>query len=265
MNVYKGPYLEIKFEEENQRFINYWKSTPNNIEEFKSELLVYLSCLEKFNPIQIIWLQQNFKHQIDDETKIWVEINILRPRFEKGYIKIDKEGYHPIAFVVGQDVLSHMEVMGVFDEPNPSVFKPKHFATEQEARDWLNHKLIDLKAEPKNKTSTEIAYKGLDEDGNAIIEIKKSATDIANTIKSFKRALEENDFIKSNVEKYASLTKREKEVLKLLSKGGKQKEIAEELFISTHTLREHWKKIKQKLDVQNTNELIKYSIAFQSK
>ncbi|WP_420851002.1 response regulator transcription factor [Polaribacter marinus] len=62
-----------------------------------------------------------------------------------------------------------------------------------------------------------------------------------------------------------SLTKREKEVLKYLSKGEKQKEIAEKLFISTHTLREHWKKIKRKLEVQTTNELIKYCNAFQSK
>jgi DNA-binding CsgD family transcriptional regulator len=263
MKVYQGPYLEIDIEEDNQRFINFWKSTPETIDQFKSELLSYLKCLEKYNPIQIIWLQQNFKHQIDDETKIWVEINILRPRYKEGFIKVDKEGYHPIAFVVGQDVLSHMEVMGVFDEPNPSVFKPKHFATEQDARDWLNKKLNTRKIE--SNTETEIFYKGLDADGNAIIEIRKPASEIANTIKSFKRALEENDFLKSNVEKYSSLTKREKEVLKLMSKGGKQKEIADELFISTHTLREHWKKIKQKLDVQTTNELIKYSIAFQSK
>lgn len=262
MNVYKGPFLEIEVEEENQRFINFWKTTPNNIEEFKSELLNYLSCLEKYNPVQIIWLQQKFTLQIDNETKIWVEENILKPRFKAGFIKLHKDGFHPIVFVVGQDVLSHMKVMGVFDAPNPSVFKAKHVATEQEARDWLNYKQA---SKPKDDAITEISYKGLDSEGYAIIEVKKSASNITETLKSFRDIFEESDFIKSNVEKYSSLTKREKEVLLLLSKGGKHKEIAEKLFISTHTLREHWKNIKRKLDVQTTNELIKYCNAFQVK
>ena len=74
MNVYKGPYLEIEFEEENERFINFWKSTPSDIEGFKSELLNYLSCLEKFNPIQIIWLQQNFKHQKSDVHNVYLHV-----------------------------------------------------------------------------------------------------------------------------------------------------------------------------------------------
>lgn len=259
MIIYQGEYLNVALEKENERFINNWKSTPINTDLFKSELLNYLKCLEKHNPIQIIWLQQNFTHQIDDETKLWVEENILKPRFEVGHVKLDQEGYHPIAFVVGQDVLSHMEVMGVFDAPNPSVFKPKHFATEQEARDWLDNK---IKNKPKDDIITEVSYKGLDADGNAIIEVKKSASNINDTIKSIKNLLEENEFIKSNIKKYCSLTKREKEVLSLLSKGKKQKEVAEELFISTHTLREHWKKIKQKLEVNSTNELVKYHNAF---
>lgn len=262
MIIYDGPFLTITFEKENERFINFWKSTPTDLSEFKSELLIYLSCLEKFNPVQIIWLQQNFKHQIDNETKLWVEENILKPRFEAGFVKIFKDGFHPITFVVGQDVLSHMEVMGVFDAPNPSVFKPKHFATEQDARDWLDS---GITIKPKKDATTEILYKGLDKDGKAIIELKKPASDITNTIKSFKSILDENAFIKLNVEKYSTLTKREKEVLNFLSKGEKQNETAEKLFISTHTLREHWKKIKRKLDVQTTNELIEYKNAFQSK
>ncbi|MCI2228674.1 hypothetical protein MC378_05805 [Polaribacter sp. MSW13] len=166
MKVYQGEYLSIAFEEENNRFINFWNSTPKDLASFKNELLNYLESLKKFNPTQIIWLQQNFTHQIDNSTKLWVEENILKPRFKAGYVKVDKDGFHPIAFVVGKDVLSHMEVMGVFDEPNPSVFKPKHFATEQDARNWLDHK---LELAPQKNLKTEILYKGLDANGKAII------------------------------------------------------------------------------------------------
>lgn len=74
MNIYDGPYLNVKFEKENNRFINSWTiPPPSRNEGFKSELLQYRKALEKVNPIQIIWLQQNFTFKIDDETKLWVE------------------------------------------------------------------------------------------------------------------------------------------------------------------------------------------------
>ncbi|MCK0158229.1 hypothetical protein MWU65_13625, partial [Cellulophaga sp. F20128] len=190
MIVYSGHHLNVKFEKENILFINSWKKPPETTEIFKSELLEYRKALEKINPTQIIWLQQNFTFKIDDETKLWVEINILKPRFDAGFVIADKDGFHPIAFVVGQDVLSHMEVMGVFNEPSPSVFNPKHFANEQGARDWLNKEFsLPLKEAKK----TELIYKGLNDEGDAIIEFRSSPTDIENTIKSFKTILEEND------------------------------------------------------------------------
>lgn len=259
MNIYDGPYLNVKFEKENNRFINSWKTPPNITEEFKSELLQYRKALEKMNPIQIIWLQQNFTFKIDDETKNWVEENILKPRFKAGFVKSDKDGFHPIAFVVGQDILSHMEVMGVFDEPSPSVFNPKHFATEQEARNWLN-KEFKLNSLENNKT--EIIYKGQDNNGNAIIEVKSPNSEMVNTIKSFKTILQENEFIKKHINEYSSLTKREIEVLALLGKGKKHQEIADNLFISIHTVRDHIKNFKQKLDVKTSTELLKYFNAF---
>ncbi|MBU3009789.1 LuxR C-terminal-related transcriptional regulator [Polaribacter vadi] len=259
MIVYNGPYLKVKFEIENNRFINSWNTPPNSVLSFKSELLQYRKALEKINPIQIIWLQQNFTYNIDDKTKLWVEENILKPRFEAGFVTADKDGYHPIAFVVGQDVLSHMEVMGVFDEPSPSVFNPKHFATEEEARVWLNKEFIIA---PNNIKEKELIYKGLNENGEAILELRSSPSEIAKTIKTFQSIFEENEFIKKNLDKYTSLTKRELEVLSYLGKGNKHKEIADTLFISIHTVREHIKKIKLKLKAKTSKELLQYYNAF---
>lgn len=262
MIIYSGPYLLVTLEPEHNRFINSWKAAPNETDAFKSELLQYRGALEKINPTQIIWLQQNFTFKIDDETKMWVEMNILRPRFKEGFVAEDKDGFHPIAFVVGQDILSHMEVMGVFDEPSPSVFNPKHFATEQEARDWLNN---EFEIKTSENIKTEITYKGLDSEGIAVIEVKSPTSEIVNTINSFKTILEENEFMKSHVKEYASLTEREIDVLALVGLGEKHQEIADKLFISIHTVREHVKKIKQKLGVKSHGEILQYFNAFLKK
>jgi len=53
------------------------------------------------------------------------------------------------------------------------------------------------------------------------------------------------------------LSKREMEVLKLVSNGKTTKEIAEELFVSTRTVETHRVNMMKKLKVQNTAELIK--------
>lgn len=54
----------------------------------------------------------------------------------------------------------------------------------------------------------------------------------------------------------AKLSKREEEILNLLSKGFRYKEIGEKLFISTETVRTHIRNIYQKLQVESGIEAI---------
>jgi len=56
------------------------------------------------------------------------------------------------------------------------------------------------------------------------------------------------------------LTKREKEVVVLVGRGYKNKEIAKKLFISEPTVKTHLHRIFQKLDVKNRPQLITYSL-----
>jgi DNA-binding NarL/FixJ family response regulator len=59
--------------------------------------------------------------------------------------------------------------------------------------------------------------------------------------------------------KIATLSDREREVLALVSQGLKNREIAERLFISDHTVRHHISTIFAKLDVSDRLELILYT------
>ena len=60
-------------------------------------------------------------------------------------------------------------------------------------------------------------------------------------------------------EKVAALSDREREVLDLVSQGLKNREIAERLFISDHTVRHHVAAIFMKLGVSSRLELILYA------
>jgi DNA-binding CsgD family transcriptional regulator len=53
------------------------------------------------------------------------------------------------------------------------------------------------------------------------------------------------------------LTKREKEILKLVAEGLTSQEIADKLFINLRTVETHRLNINQKLDVKNTVGLVK--------
>ena len=55
------------------------------------------------------------------------------------------------------------------------------------------------------------------------------------------------------------LSEREIEIIKCLSEGKNTKDIAEELFLSEHTVKTHRRNIMQKLRVKTSAELVKYA------
>lgn len=66
--------------------------------------------------------------------------------------------------------------------------------------------------------------------------------------------------MKSSVfDQQVQLTKREKEVLKLIAKGLSTSEISEELFVSTHTVDTHRKNLLGKLQIKNTAGLVRFA------
>lgn len=58
----------------------------------------------------------------------------------------------------------------------------------------------------------------------------------------------------------ALLTKREREIVKLIADGMTNQEIAERLFISPRTVDTHRSNIMQKLDIKNTAALVRFAL-----
>lgn len=60
-----------------------------------------------------------------------------------------------------------------------------------------------------------------------------------------------------------NLTDREKEILKLICQGKLTREIADELFISLHTIETHRRNLLRKMEVKNTAQMVKVAIVNQ--
>lgn len=76
------------------------------------------------------------------------------------------------------------------------------------------------------------------------------------------RLLDENIFLREHYQQFATLTEREREILKHLTLSLSATEIAELLSLSVHTVETHRKNIKKKLGVNTTYDLSLYARAF---
>ncbi|OON68642.1 hypothetical protein B0919_12235 [Hymenobacter sp. CRA2] len=76
------------------------------------------------------------------------------------------------------------------------------------------------------------------------------------------RLLEENNFLRLNAPRFAALTAREREVLRLLVLGHSAPEIALVLHISPQTAETHRRNLRQKLGADSVFELSQYARAF---
>lgn len=76
------------------------------------------------------------------------------------------------------------------------------------------------------------------------------------------RLYRELDFARNHITKFKTLTLREKEIIRLLSKGRSNPEIANQLYISRRTVEQHRKNINRKLNVHRLPEVITFAYAF---
>lgn len=77
-----------------------------------------------------------------------------------------------------------------------------------------------------------------------------------------RRLLDENTFLRNHFGRFATLTSREREVLRAIALGESAPEMAERLFISPKTAETHRRNLRRKLQVESAFELGQYARAF---
>lgn len=91
---------------------------------------------------------------------------------------------------------------------------------------------------------------------NAIININDSRNEIIGSIQK----LISSEHLSDNQKQQETLSEREIDVLKLLVEGNANKEIADKLNISTHTVISHRKNISQKTGIKSVSGLTIYAV-----
>jgi DNA-binding NarL/FixJ family response regulator len=89
------------------------------------------------------------------------------------------------------------------------------------------------------------------------ISLKSTSTEITNTISNI---LNQAEPVHDKKPESNELSLREKEVLQLVALGNSNKEIAEKLFISIHTVISHRKNITDKLGIKSISGLTVYAV-----
>lgn len=121
--------------------------------------------------------------------------------------------------------------------------------------DYLQNKaLINKQLKSATKTAYLFIEFNLNNTSANSIGIYESVDSIINKINKIL-----NSF-KNNILNKSELSKREIDVLKLITKGLSNKEIAQKLFISTHTVISHRKNISEKTKIKSTSGLTIYAI-----
>lgn len=102
------------------------------------------------------------------------------------------------------------------------------------------------------------------EDGTVkyMIGVGCSINDLFKSKDQFKLFRKNLNFFEENIDKYLSMTTREKEILKLITEEFSSNEIAEKLSISPYTVDTHRKNLIDKLDVKSSIGLAKYALLF---
>lgn len=108
---------------------------------------------------------------------------------------------------------------------------------------------------PKEETTKEELLK-------AIHEVRKGNEYFSHSVSQTmqKHFLNEAKNNQTDLPDYESLSKREKEVLKLVIEGLSNTEVAAKLFVSLRTVETHKSNILQKLQLKNTVELVKFAL-----
>lgn len=107
-----------------------------------------------------------------------------------------------------------------------------------------------------------VAIKQNEQSEKKIIVLSSPVIGLDHLVSKVNKTLDQDQFIKKHYRKFAELTVREKEIIAHLANGKSSNEIAEQLFISAHTVSTHRKNIIRKIECNSFADLLRFAIAF---
>jgi DNA-binding CsgD family transcriptional regulator len=111
-------------------------------------------------------------------------------------------------------------------------------------------------------TNTKVFCRDASGEPTHIITVAGKIDPLHHVTSKVTRLMDEISFFKSNIPLFLSLTKREKEILRLIALGKSTAEISETFFISPATVETHRKNIRNKLHLRNNYDTVLFAQAY---
>lgn len=207
-----------------------------DIDEF-CDLLPGIFHMNRINSVEMVYLDKSTRGKVEIEKNkvekdgMQVIQKILEPSCMDYLVQVNKSA----DFSCPSFILSTFQSLS-FD-PMETIEKNKHQYT------WC--------FSSKKKFSDDLT-----------ISITQPLNELGKVYHQLEKVLEENFFLKKNFRKFDLLTRREKEIMRLISQGKTSQQISEELFISPHTVTTHRKNIWYKLEIKSYSEMLKFAEHF---
>jgi DNA-binding CsgD family transcriptional regulator len=111
-------------------------------------------------------------------------------------------------------------------------------------------------------SSTKIFLRDLEEKPVLLLTLAVPIDAKSHITTKVERLMWENNFLRKNKDVFTALTKREKEVLRLMALGHNYSEIARQLYMSEKTALTHRRNIKSKLKAKSNYDIHRFAQAF---
>ncbi|HEU0112184.1 MAG TPA: helix-turn-helix transcriptional regulator [Flavisolibacter sp.] len=226
-----------------------WLATTNDpeLQEKVREKIAVLQLFEKEIPAVFV------VHDLTDFSVVYMSergLNELQVNLED--IRLPNDEYHAKFFNEEDARIYVPKILGLIERNNSdelvSYFQQVRTAHNE---DWVWH-LSSTKIFLRNK------------DGKPLLTITMAVKVETEHPMASKvgRLLEEYNFLQRHIEIFETLTRREKEILKMMALGINSCEIAEKLHISEATANTHRRNIRNKIQAQNIYDITRFAQAF---
>jgi DNA-binding CsgD family transcriptional regulator len=219
----------------------------NSLQETIDEKIAQISTIENFFPGVVII------HEIKQGTVIYMS------QWGRDYLGVTNEELREMG-------TEYYNLYFNSDDAKDYVPKVLGLLERNNDKEFISH-FQQVRRSPKHDwcwflTATRIFAR--DEQGQPLLTLTTSLpVDAQHHIAAkAQRLLEENNFLRTNHHVFSLLTKREKEILRLMALGLSSEEMASQLYISETTASTHRRNIKRKLSIESNYDVIRFAQAF---
>jgi DNA-binding CsgD family transcriptional regulator len=189
----------------------------------------------------------HFNH-FDDFGLIFVDRN-MEAFFNKTSPEIAKQGF---GFITDH---FHMDTW------KKTIHEIVHHHKSGENRDITGY-FQKIRRNLKSECHNFIVFTAVCEKFNCFISVANPVSLFGTDTEKINLTFGDNEFVNRHYHNFALLTQREKEIMRLIGCGTSRNTISNHLHISKHTLDNHRKHIREKLNIKNAAELFHFIHAF---